>query len=167
MAHFASEAELEAFLGRLDPDDGQYASAVWQNGVRTAHQLANADKEDLVAATEGPSLAFMSLACIPEVTPASGNSQLSLWLDIPLPLLHIPNVALQKTTKKDMTDSGMRVVDAHAILAEIDHFKVAYAAELNQLALICYSRVCCSLLECCLGCCLHAFTSSSLAVRLY
>ncbi|DBA88576.1 TPA: hypothetical protein ACH3X2_005043 [Trebouxia sp. C0005] len=50
MARFASEAELESFLGRLDPDYGQYASALWQNGVRTAHQLANADKEDLVAA---------------------------------------------------------------------------------------------------------------------
>ncbi len=50
MARFASKAELEAFLGRLDPDYGQYASAVWQNGFRTAHQLANADKEDLVAA---------------------------------------------------------------------------------------------------------------------
>ena len=32
-----------------------------------------------------------------------------------------------------------------------------------QPALICHSRVCCSLLECCL----HAFTSSSLAVRLH
>ena len=50
MARFASEAELETFLGKLDPDYGQYASAVWQNGVRTAHQLANADKEDLLAA---------------------------------------------------------------------------------------------------------------------
>ena len=50
MGRFASEAELEAFLGRLDPDYGQYASLVWQNGVRTAHQLASADKEDLVAA---------------------------------------------------------------------------------------------------------------------
>ncbi|DBA88518.1 TPA: hypothetical protein ACH3X2_004994 [Trebouxia sp. C0005] len=50
MARFASEAELETFLGRLDPDYGQYASAVWQNGVRTPHKLANADKEDLVAA---------------------------------------------------------------------------------------------------------------------
>ena len=50
MARFVSKAELETFLGRLDPDYGQYASAVWQNGVRTAHQLANADKEDLVAA---------------------------------------------------------------------------------------------------------------------
>ena len=38
------------YLGRLDPDYGQYAFAVWQNGARTAHQLANADKEDLVAA---------------------------------------------------------------------------------------------------------------------
>ncbi|KAL0033260.1 hypothetical protein WJX77_000951 [Trebouxia sp. C0004] len=50
MARFASEAELETFLGKLDQDYGQYASAVWQNGVRTAQQLANADKEDLVAA---------------------------------------------------------------------------------------------------------------------
>ena len=50
MARFASEAELETFLGRLDPDYGQYAPAVWHNGVRTAHQPANADKENLVAA---------------------------------------------------------------------------------------------------------------------
>lgn len=50
MAHFASEAELKGFLGSLDPDYGQYASALWQNGVRTARQLASADKEDLVAA---------------------------------------------------------------------------------------------------------------------
>ena len=50
MARFANEAELETFLGKLDPNYGQYASAVWQNGVRTAHQLANANKEDLVAA---------------------------------------------------------------------------------------------------------------------
>ena len=50
MGRFASEAELKTFLGRLDPDHGQYAFAVWQNGVRTAYQLANADKEDLVAA---------------------------------------------------------------------------------------------------------------------
>ena len=50
MACFASEAELETILGRLHPDYGHYASKVWQNSVRTAHQLANADKEDLVAA---------------------------------------------------------------------------------------------------------------------
>ncbi len=50
MARFAIEAELETFLVKLDQDYGQYASAVWQNGVRTANQLANADKEDLVAA---------------------------------------------------------------------------------------------------------------------
>ena len=50
MARFASEAELEAFLDRLDPDYGQYAPELWQNGVRTAHQLANAEKEDLVVA---------------------------------------------------------------------------------------------------------------------
>ncbi|DBA90695.1 TPA: hypothetical protein ACH3X1_003911 [Trebouxia sp. C0004] len=42
MACFASEAELEIFLDRLDPDHSQFASALWQNGVRTLHQLANA-----------------------------------------------------------------------------------------------------------------------------
>ena len=50
MARCANEADLETFLVKLDTDYGQYASAVWQNGVRTANQLANADKEDLVAA---------------------------------------------------------------------------------------------------------------------
>ena len=50
MARFANEADLETFLVKLDTDYGQYASAVWQNGVRTPNQLANADKEDLVAA---------------------------------------------------------------------------------------------------------------------
>ena len=42
MARFASVAELETFLGRLDPDYSQFASALWQNSVRTVHQLANA-----------------------------------------------------------------------------------------------------------------------------
>ena len=42
MARFASEAELETFLGKLDPDYSQFAAALWHNGVRTACQLANA-----------------------------------------------------------------------------------------------------------------------------
>ncbi|DBB07453.1 TPA: hypothetical protein ACH3X3_008930 [Trebouxia sp. C0006] len=50
MAHFASEAELEAFLGELNPTYGQYATALWSNGITTQRQLANADKEDLLAA---------------------------------------------------------------------------------------------------------------------
>lgn len=44
MARFASAAELEAFLCKLEPDYGQYASALWQHQVRTAQQLANARK---------------------------------------------------------------------------------------------------------------------------
>lgn len=44
-------------------------------------------------------------------------------------LLHTPNLAFQKIDKKDMTDSGMCVADAPAILAEIDHFKVAYSEQ--------------------------------------
>ena len=44
MTRFASEAELEVFLRKLDPDYAQYASTLWQNGVRTTNQLANANK---------------------------------------------------------------------------------------------------------------------------
>ena len=44
MTRFASEAELEVFLRKLDPDYAKYASTLWQNGVRTPHQLANANK---------------------------------------------------------------------------------------------------------------------------
>ena len=49
MARFASEAKLETFLGRLDPDYSQFASTLWQNGVRTACQLANATKPLLLS----------------------------------------------------------------------------------------------------------------------
>ena len=49
MARFASEAELETFLGKLDPDYSQFASALWQNSVRTARQLANATKPLLLS----------------------------------------------------------------------------------------------------------------------
>lgn len=42
MAGFATEAELETCLGRLDPDYARFASALWQIGVRTVCQLANA-----------------------------------------------------------------------------------------------------------------------------
>ena len=39
MARFASETELDTYLGRLDPDYSQYASKLWQKGVKTAHVL--------------------------------------------------------------------------------------------------------------------------------
>jgi len=44
MPRFASEAELEAFEYKLEPEYAQYVSALWQNQVRTAHQLANASE---------------------------------------------------------------------------------------------------------------------------
>ena len=50
MARFASITDLQAFLGRLDQDYAQYAPALWQQGVRRAEQLVNADKQDLMAA---------------------------------------------------------------------------------------------------------------------
>ncbi|DBB13138.1 TPA: hypothetical protein ACH3X3_005862 [Trebouxia sp. C0006] len=49
MARFASAAELESFLRKLEPDYAQYASALWQHQVRTAHQLANASKSLLLS----------------------------------------------------------------------------------------------------------------------
>ena len=41
MARFASEAELKAFLGKLDADYAEYASALWHEGIKTPTQLAN------------------------------------------------------------------------------------------------------------------------------
>ena len=49
MARFASIAELETFLGRLDPEYSQFASALWQNSVRTVHQLSNAQEPILLS----------------------------------------------------------------------------------------------------------------------
>ncbi|DBA79685.1 TPA: hypothetical protein ACH3X1_008358 [Trebouxia sp. C0004] len=49
MARFASEEELETFLGRLDPDYSRFAAALCQNGVRKARQLANATKPLLLS----------------------------------------------------------------------------------------------------------------------
>ena len=49
MAHCASEAELHTFLDRLDPDYSQFASTLWQHGVKTPRQLANATKPLLLS----------------------------------------------------------------------------------------------------------------------
>ena len=49
MARFANEAELGTFLGRLDADYCQFASALWKNSVRTVHQLANAREPILLS----------------------------------------------------------------------------------------------------------------------
>ena len=49
MARFASEAELETFLGRLNPDYSEFASALWQHGVKTPRQLANAREPILLS----------------------------------------------------------------------------------------------------------------------
>ena len=49
MARFASQAELETFLSRLDLEYSQITSILWQNGVRTARQLANATKPLLLS----------------------------------------------------------------------------------------------------------------------
>ena len=49
MARFASAAELESFLRKLEPDYAQYATALWQHQVQTARQLANASKPLLLS----------------------------------------------------------------------------------------------------------------------
>lgn len=41
MARFANEAELKAFLGKLDADYAEYAPALWHEGIKTPRQLAN------------------------------------------------------------------------------------------------------------------------------
>lgn len=41
MARFQSEAELKAFLGKLDPDYTHYALKLWQKGIRTPKQLVH------------------------------------------------------------------------------------------------------------------------------
>ena len=50
MARFISEAELAAFLGKLDQDYAQYAAALWQMGTRVTQQLLNASKHTLLSA---------------------------------------------------------------------------------------------------------------------
>lgn len=54
MARFAGEAELEIVLGKLNlgklnPDYSQFASTLWQTGVRTSCQHANATKPLLLS----------------------------------------------------------------------------------------------------------------------
>ena len=50
MARFGSEAELAAFLGKLDQDYAQYAAALWQAGIKTSRQLSNAREHILLSA---------------------------------------------------------------------------------------------------------------------
>ena len=51
MARFGSEAELAAFLSKLDPDYAQHALALWllQKGIRTPQQLANLSEPHYLA----------------------------------------------------------------------------------------------------------------------
>ena len=62
MACFASEAELAAFLGKLDQDYAQYAAAVWQKGFRSSRQLSNARKHILLSAGLPELLTHVTLA---------------------------------------------------------------------------------------------------------
>ena len=52
MARFASEAELKAFLGKLDADYAEYASALWHEGIKTPRQLANFTEPHYLACNE-------------------------------------------------------------------------------------------------------------------
>lgn len=44
MARFGSEADLAAFLGKLDQGYSWYAAALWQTGIRPSRQLSNASR---------------------------------------------------------------------------------------------------------------------------
>lgn len=86
MARFASAAELESFLGKLEPDYAQYTSALWQHQVRTAHQLANASKSLLLSW----GLLELHLDDIKARANSAGEHlQCSLPTFLPCPALHI------------------------------------------------------------------------------
>ncbi len=50
MARFASAAELESFLRKLEPDYAQYAPVLWQHQIKSERLLLNASKELLLSA---------------------------------------------------------------------------------------------------------------------
>ena len=50
MTRFSSVTELAVFLGKLDPDYAGYATALWQKGIRTSQQLANAREQIMLSA---------------------------------------------------------------------------------------------------------------------
>ncbi|KAL3137263.1 hypothetical protein ABBQ32_006809 [Trebouxia sp. C0010 RCD-2024] len=78
MARFASEAELKFFLGRLDADYSQFASALWQNGVRTAHQLANA-REPILLSCGLPELYIDDIKARVDRTVSQEQADSSAW----------------------------------------------------------------------------------------
>ena len=49
MVRFANEAELQVFLHNIESEYAQYAPTLWQHGLRTTRQLANASKPALLA----------------------------------------------------------------------------------------------------------------------
>ncbi|KAK9807471.1 hypothetical protein WJX72_000170 [[Myrmecia] bisecta] len=49
MSRFDSVEELRVFLGNLDRDYTQYADTLWPKSIKTAYQLAYANKPDLVS----------------------------------------------------------------------------------------------------------------------
>ncbi len=49
MSRFANAEELRTFLHNLDQDYAKYADKLWQKSLRTAYQLANANKEFLLS----------------------------------------------------------------------------------------------------------------------
>lgn len=50
MVRFKTEAELTAFLGKLNPNYAQYAAALWQKESRTSWQLEGAREHILLSA---------------------------------------------------------------------------------------------------------------------
>ncbi|KAL0050695.1 hypothetical protein WJX82_005308 [Trebouxia sp. C0006] len=87
MARFASVAELETFLGRLDPDYSQFASTLWQNSVRTVHQLANA-REPIWLSCGLPELYIDDIKARADRTGASSEHKRRRAKQVPIKLLH-------------------------------------------------------------------------------
>ncbi len=47
---FSDQQELAAYLNSLDPTYGSHAERLWQAGLRTVNQLANAEQQTLMDA---------------------------------------------------------------------------------------------------------------------
>lgn len=93
MARSASKAELETCLGRLDPDYSQFAPTLWQNGVRTACQLANATKPLLL------SWALPEL-CIDDIKATAGRTGVAASSDVLEPLKKFAETAAENVYKR-------------------------------------------------------------------
>ena len=97
MARFESEAELETFLGSLDSDYCEFASALWQQGIKTQSRLANAI--DSIFLDCGMPKAYISdiRARAGSTCDLNAGDACPVCLLVPQGILHVPCLCAQGT----------------------------------------------------------------------